>query len=66
MNNREKLIELMFENELDRLEIAELLHVKKDQVDRWLRSHESGDHEEIPDMGIELLELKLADRKQGA
>ncbi len=35
-------------------------------VDRWLASHESKHHEEVPDMAIELLELKMALSKKKA
>ena len=45
--------------ELDRREIADLLKVKVEQVNNWLVSNESRNHEEIPDMAIELLTLKL-------
>jgi hypothetical protein len=62
MNNREKLIELMADHGLERRQIAELLRVKRDIVDRWLAPHESKHNEQIPDMAIELLEIKL---KQG-
>lgn len=59
MNNREKLIELITDYQLDRSDIAELVKVHRDTVDHWLASHESKNHEEVPDMAIELLELKL-------
>jgi len=59
MNNREKFLSLMIDNELDRTEVAEMLKVRRDLVDRWLVSPESAHHEDIPDMAIELLELKL-------
>lgn len=59
MNNREKLIELIANHKLDRRQVAELVRVKRDTVDHWLTSNESKSHEEIPDMAIELLELKL-------
>ncbi len=59
MNNRERLIELMVDHKLDRRQIAELVRVKREVVDHWLTSGESKSHEEIPDMAIELLELKL-------
>lgn len=59
MNNREKLIELIADHNLDRRQVAELVRVKRDTVDHWLTSSESKHHEEIPDMAIELLELKL-------
>lgn len=59
MNNRERLMEIMAERELDRLEVAELVKVKRDEVDHWLLSNESKNQKEIPDMAIELLELKL-------
>ncbi len=63
MNNRETLITLMLENELERREIAELLSVQRDTVDRWLISPESSRNLEIPDMAVELLDFKLAARK---
>ncbi len=63
MNNRETLITLMLENGLERREIAELLSVQRDTVDRWLISTESSRNLEIPDMAVELLNLKLAARK---
>lgn len=62
MNNREKLMDLMSEHGLDRLAIAELVRVKREKVDHWLASHESKHSEEVPDMAIELLELKLKQR----
>ncbi len=64
MNNRQRLIDLISEFELDRLAVAELLKVKRDTVDHWLMSTESKFHEEIPDMAIELLELKLGAKQQ--
>lgn len=63
MNNREKLIELMADHQLDRRQIAELVRVKREEVDHWLASGESRSHETIPDMAIELLELKLKQMK---
>jgi hypothetical protein len=59
MNNREKLMDLMVTHDLDRRTIAELVRVKREIVDNWLAPHESKHSEEIPDMAIELLELKL-------
>ena len=34
MNNRDRLIEIMIENGLDRIELAQLLSVKKKDIDR--------------------------------
>ena len=62
MNNREKLIDLIVTYKLDRRDIAELVMVKPDIVDHWLAAGESKTREVIPDMAIELLELKLKDR----
>jgi len=62
MNNREKLMDLMVTHGLDRRAIADLVRVKRETVDRWLVSHESKHSEEMPDMAIELLELKLTQR----
>jgi len=59
MNNRERLIELIADYKLDRRQVAELVRVKRDTVDHWLTSNVSKSHEEIPDMAIELLEIKL-------
>ena len=59
MNNRERLIEIMTERELDRIELAQLLSVKKKDIDQWLLSSESKEHKEVPDMAIELLQYKL-------
>jgi hypothetical protein len=59
MNNRDRLIEIMTERELDRIELAQLLSVKKKDIDQWLLSNESKEHKEIPDMAIELLQYKL-------
>ena len=59
MNNRELLIDLMTSHKLGRLEVAEMVKVKRDTVDRWLLSHESSHHEEVPEMAIELLEMKI-------
>ena len=62
MNNREKLIDLLVTYKLDRREVAEMLKVKPDIIDHWIATGESRSHEDIPDMAIELLELKLKDR----
>ena len=59
MNNRERLMDLITEQQLERHEVADLLKVRRELVDRWLLSNESRAHEEVPDMAIELLELKL-------
>jgi hypothetical protein len=52
-------MDIMVEHELDRMAISEMVKVKRDEVDYWLLSNESKNHKEIPDMAIELLELKL-------
>ena len=59
MNNRERLMEIMIDQDLDRLRLAELLKVKREEVDNWLLSRESKNNKEIPDMAIELLEVKF-------
>ena len=59
MNNRDRLLELIDENKLDRTDLAEMLRVKLAVVNNWLLSGESRRHEEVPDMAIELLEIKL-------
>ncbi len=59
MNNRERLIEIMTEQKLDRIELDKLLCVKKKDIDLWLLSNESKGHKEVPDMAIELLQYKL-------
>ncbi len=59
MNNRERLIDLMVEHELERTELAHMLKVKNVAIDHWLLPNEAGNHEDMPDMAIELLELKL-------
>lgn len=60
MNNRERLMDIISGNQLERLEVAELLKVKLNEVDHWLLPHDARNHAEMPDMAIELLELKLA------
>ena len=62
MNNRDSLIDLMINHKLERREIASLLNVERDQVDHWLASTESASGSAIPDMAIELLEIKLGER----
>lgn len=59
MNNRERLMDLIVQFELDRRDIADLVRVGRETVDHWLLTSESKNHEDIPDMAIELLELKL-------
>lgn len=59
MNNRDRLMEIITDRELDRMELAELLKVKREEIDHWLISSESKNHKDVPDMAIELLELKL-------
>ncbi len=61
MNNRELLMDYMQTHRLERREIADLVKVDRDTVDKWLLSGESSRHEEIPDMAIEVLRLKLGE-----
>lgn len=63
MNNRDRLIELLTKYEIERREIAAMLNIKIHQVDNWLVSQESRNYEDIPDMAIELLEIKLGEKK---
>jgi hypothetical protein len=65
MNTRERLIELMTTYKIDRREVSELVRVKRDVVDHWLLPNESRNHQEPPEMAIELLEYKLRDRGSG-
>ncbi len=65
MNNRQRLIDLITEHNLDRRQVAEMLKVRREVVDNWLLSNESRRHEEVPEMAIELLELKLKIAQQG-
>jgi len=59
MNNRDQLIDLMRSRALERREVAAMLKVPVDTVQRWLLPLESKHREDVPDMAIELLELKL-------
>jgi hypothetical protein len=59
MNNRDRLIALIADHNLDRRVVADLVSVRRDTVDQWLLPMESKHREDIPDMAIELLELKL-------
>jgi len=59
MNNRERLMDLIVQFKLDRRDIARLVQVGRETVDHWLLTTGSKSHEDIPDMAIELLELKL-------
>ncbi len=52
-------MDIMVDHDLDRMALAEMVKVKRDEVDHWLLSNESKNHKEVPDMAIELLELKL-------
>ncbi len=64
MNNRERLFDLISEYKLEKREIAELVKVTVETIESWMVSHESHHFEEMPDMAIELLELKLKDRSK--
>jgi hypothetical protein len=59
MNNRDKFLSLMVDHELDRLDLAGMLKVKREQIDSWLAPPGTRHHEDIPDMALELLETKL-------
>jgi hypothetical protein len=59
MNNRERLIDLMTTHNLSRMEVADKIKVKRETVDHWLLTKESSNHEEVPDMAIELLQMKI-------
>ena len=65
MNNRERLIELITLHNLERRQIADMVRVNGQTVHRWLLPNGVRGHEEVPEMAIELLELKLA-LKSGA
>lgn len=60
MNNRERLMNIISENHLERRDVAELLKVKAEEVNYWLLPHDAKHHVEMPDMAIELLEIKVA------
>ncbi len=62
MNNRERLITLISDYDLERADVAELVRVKRETVDYWLLTTESKNYEEVPEMAIELLEMKLGAR----
>ena len=62
MNNRDRLIEIMVDRSLERREIAIQLNVERETVDHWLVPTESSRLSPMPDMAIELLELKLGMR----
>lgn len=64
MNNRERLIELITQYELERREVAEMVKVRRETVDHWLLPNEASNHETVPDMAIELLQLKIRDKFQ--
>lgn len=64
MNNRDRLIEQMSAHAIDRHELAAMLHVDRDTIDRWLLTRESTRWIEVPDMAIELLAYKIADRER--
>ena len=63
MNNRDSLISLMVDQNLERREIATLLQVDRDAVDHWLLPTESPRTHQMPDMALELLEIKLGVRE---
>lgn len=60
MNNRERLMNIISENNMERRDVAELLKIKAEEVNYWLLPHDAKHHVEIPDMAIELLEIKMA------
>ena len=63
MNNRDALIDIMINHKLERREIANLLFVGREIVEQWLASTESAKVSGVPDMAIELLEIKLGVRR---
>jgi len=63
MNNRDKLIDQLTSHGIDRLELADMLCVDRDTVDRWLLPRDASRWLEVPDMAIELLRYKLAERQ---
>jgi len=63
MNNRDKLIDQMTSNDIDRRELAGMLCVDRDTVDRWLLPRDATRWLEVPDMAVELLKYKLAERQ---
>ncbi|MGE3773275.1 MAG: hypothetical protein AB7I32_10145 [Gammaproteobacteria bacterium] len=66
MNNRDTLIELMVAHGLERRELAAMLRVDRDTVDRWLLPRGTARSCDVPDMAIELLGYKLRERGEQA
>lgn len=66
MNNRDTLIDLMVAHGLERLELASMLRVEREMVDRWLLPRDAARWCEVPDMAIELLGYKLRERAAAA
>lgn len=64
MNNRDQLIDLMSAHKLERRDVAQLVRTPLETVHRWLLPMEAHGREDIPDMAIELLILKLERRGQ--
>lgn len=62
MSLRDRLIDLIVTHGLERREVARMLAVNIETVDHWLLPHEAADYEEVPEMAIELLGYKLAER----
>ncbi len=62
MNNRDRLLDILVGRDMARSEVAQLLSVSLGTVNNWVMTKESGSQEAIPDMAIELLEIKLGIR----
>jgi transposase-like protein len=52
----------MSAHKIERRDIAQMVHVPIETVHRWLLPMEAHGREDIPDMAIELLTLKLSAR----
>lgn len=59
MTNLQQLQALMDEHHLSRLQVAQLLGLKKQAVDSWHFSPESKGYRAMPDQSLELLRYKL-------
>jgi len=59
---RERLIDLIVTHGLERRDVALMVAVDIGTVDRWLLPHDSPQHLEVPEMALQLIEYKLADR----
>lgn len=63
--HRERLLEIMEDNDLTKADVAELLHVSTDTVNSWCKPETTKSSNPVPLWALELLTYKMEELNGG-